>query len=44
LLELGHSKEKSKSGSRVDLGDLAEDPESEATGSFFDILKGKIPQ
>ncbi|HLZ27505.1 MAG TPA: flagellar biosynthetic protein FliO [Chloroflexota bacterium] len=28
----------------VDLGDVAEDPDAETTGSFFDILKGKLPQ
>jgi hypothetical protein len=28
----------------ADLGDISEDPEAEATGSFFDILKGKLPQ
>jgi len=28
----------------VDLGDVSEDVEAEAPGSFFDILKGKLPQ
>jgi flagellar biogenesis protein FliO len=28
----------------ADLGEIAEDLESDAAGSFFDILKGKIPQ
>jgi flagellar biogenesis protein FliO len=28
----------------ADLGDISEDLESEATGSFFDILKGKLSQ
>ena len=27
----------------ADLGEIAEDLESDAAGSFFDILKGKIP-